>query len=65
MITLHTEPYCENCPDFEATTDMNAGMCINGSWMTTCRVTCKDRTKCKRMHDFLERKFANKETNHD
>ena len=65
MITLHTEPYCENCPDFEAVTDMHTGLCIDGKYITRCTVKCKDADRCAKIYEFLDKKIANKETKHD
>lgn len=57
MIVLHIEPYCENCPDFEAVTDMHTGLCIDGKYITRCAVKCKDTYRCAKIYEFLEKKF--------
>lgn len=59
MIELRVEPYCEDCPHFEATsytyTDRKV---INGSAIRTI-VYCKDRSKCDVIAEHIERKMAN------
>lgn len=63
MIQLQIEPYCENCSDFEAVTDMHAAVNLKGEVrMTRCYVTCKHRERCRKIYGYLENQVEKKET---
>jgi hypothetical protein len=55
MITLNVEPYCNNCPSFEADVDI---ICSYSSYddkqMYYTFIRCKNRNKCKTIYDHLK-----------
>lgn len=60
MIRLSVEPYCDNCPMFEAESmkDVNIyyvnGVPIEGKRKDDKVVFCKNRRKCRVIHDYLK-----------
>lgn len=54
-IQLMTEKYCDNCPDFEA--DVNKITYVDGvgNDVADTLITCKKRSICKGMYDYLRK----------
>lgn len=60
MIHLSVEPYCNNCPMFEATSVQDAniyyvsGVPIDVEQKDDKVVFCKNRRNCRAIHDYLK-----------
>lgn len=54
-IKLKVDPYCENCPHFEA--DVNTEMVVhfNEILRTDTYITCKNKDKCEQIMDYLSK----------
>ena len=63
MITTEFEPYCQECPYFDANV---IKIEIESSYMRVgcnTRITCKEKDKCDLMYEYLKKK--NKKENKD
>ena len=58
MIELRAEPYCEDCPDFEAASyTYTDSKVINGSFIKTI-IHCKNHSKCLAIEEHIKRRMT-------
>lgn len=64
MIELLVEPYCHDCTNFEADVHKIAAKLVDGDIVYADTViSCKYKSRCKRMLKYLEKKASEQSAN--
>lgn len=61
MIRLITNKYCDNCPDFDAETDILYG----DEGVVAINVECSNRDKCDRIYRYLKKELQKNDDTED
>ena len=61
MIRLIVDDYCNNCPDFDAETNILYG----DEGVAAINVECSNRDKCERIYRYLKKELEKKDDTKD
>ena len=54
VIKLEVEPYCHNCPNFEANVEKQALIDCGGKTIVETKVACENAIMCVAVKEYLE-----------
>lgn len=62
-IIVEREPYCENCPDFDAMSEQSTMYADGEPYIVQISVHCRNKTLCARMWARLKKEMYKEESN--